>query len=691
MSDRTIAIQEANQRLAARLGIEYDPIVHRPADAAAGTYTLPAPPPPERMTEAVGSTHGDADMDGIASARGRTSGWRLLGERVTQKRTDLTLMDQDQMLRLALKLWDTNPLAQRLVKRLVNYVMGEGVTITAKHETDGTRKKIQEVLDRTWKDHRNRLDRKLARWALGFEGYGELCLNTTVNPANGLVRFANVSPFQILGVYTEQEDVEQIDMVAVGRDNTTTPRLLKAIRVDEDGSIQRWLEAYEAADSEWQQTYLLVINDRAARAKSMAEAQAGGRIAELRILEAATATDTRPVVERDALIDRRLQELSTTDPDRTDVHLIGRGGVIQGEFGDKATAKKDLPRRRGKAFYWGANTLPGMVRGRSILLAIADMIDAYDRLIWLGLERRALINAFVWDVKLIGANQKVIDEWWEKNPAPEPGSIRVHNEREEWTAVNPDLKANDESQAGDQIVSYIALGPGFPRHWVGGQDDPNRASAVEMSTPTMKDMTAAQRELRAIVEDIGAFIIDCAVLAGVLPADTPSDCFEIGMPDLSVADTVKAASTFQAAMTAFLALQAANIIDVEEVQAAYAILAVSLGHEPDLESLRKRLEDARAEQEASAGGLYGPNGVPIPPALAAKLPPDKAVGLFGPPAAQNGVGGPGGGLGGLQRPTGPLGQDRKAGSGDAQGAGAARISDRQRILALAKELAGAQS
>lgn len=681
MSDQSDRIAEANRALARRLGVPYDPILHRPADAAEGTWATPPLPPPEALTEAggSGSLYDDPDLNSPASARGRGVGWRLLGERVTQKRTDLTLMDQDQMLRLALKLWDSNPLAQRLVKRLVNYILGEGVTVTAKHENDAARDKIQEVIDQTWNDHRNRLGRRIYRWTLGYQAYGEWCLNTTVNPASGLVRFAYVSPFQILGVYTEQEDVEQIDVIAVGRDSVTEPRLLKAIRVDEDDAVARWLEAYEQADRQWLADYWPVVSDRAGRSRSMAAAKAEGRIEELRVLEAAAATDTRPVVERAALIEARLQELTTVDPDRSDVHLIGLTSPIEGEFASKKPTKKH-PRRRGKSLYWGANTLPGMVRGRSLLLSVADMIDAYDRLVWLSLERRALINAFVWDVKLIGANQKTIDDWWEKNPAPEPGSIRVHNEREEWTAVTPDLKANDDNQAGDHIVSYIALGPGFPRHWVGGQDDPNRASAVEMSTPTMKDMTAVQRDVRFIIEDMMAFVIDCGVLAGKLPADTPSDCFEVNLPDLSVADTVKAASTFQAAMTALLALMSAGVIDTEEVQAAYAVLAVSLGVEPDLEELRARLEKAKKEAEASAGGLYGPTGVPVPPGLAAKLPPEQAVGMLDPdPLA---------GLAAAGRPTTKNGQDRKAGSGDARGGGASKAGDRQRLAALAQELIG---
>jgi len=57
--------------------------------------------------------------------------------------------------------------------------------------------------------------------------------------------------------------------------------------------------------------------------------------------------------------------------------------------------------------------------------------------------------AFLWDVKLNGADKKTIDrKKMEYAYPPEPGSVIIHNEAEQWSAVEPKISADDASEDG---------------------------------------------------------------------------------------------------------------------------------------------------------------------------------------------------------------------------------------------------
>lgn len=133
----------------------------------------------------------------------------------TAKKKDPPPHDREKMLKIAVWLWDRNPIAARVIRRAVNYVLGEGVEVVARHKDDKTRESIQKIIDEFWFDHRNQMDERLLRWALAWRAYGELALRVAVNPATGKVRVAYISPEMIADVKPEDNDIEHIETLVL--------------------------------------------------------------------------------------------------------------------------------------------------------------------------------------------------------------------------------------------------------------------------------------------------------------------------------------------------------------------------------------------------------------------------------------------------------------------------------------------
>jgi hypothetical protein len=73
-------------------------------------------------------------------------------------------------------------------------------------------------------------------------------------------------------------------------------------------------------------------------------------------------------------------------------------------------------------------------------------------------------------VQLNGADRKAIErKKAEYAYPPEPGSVIIHNEAEQWSAVKPEINANEAVEDGRAIKLMIAVGVRLPAsHTIGG-------------------------------------------------------------------------------------------------------------------------------------------------------------------------------------------------------------------------------
>ncbi|WP_299378494.1 hypothetical protein [uncultured Kiloniella sp.] len=160
----------------------------------------------------------------------------------------------------------------------------------------------------------------------------------------------------------------------------------------------------------------------------------------------------------------------------------------------------------GDCFYFDVNRLSEATRGTSDILPSLDWLIALDRSMFGEIERVDFQRAYIWDVLIKGASQDEIEARAKKTRPPAPGSVRMHNESEEWNAVSPDIKAGQNAEHVRTIKNYAAGSTTMPEHWFGGGGDVNRATAESMHEPVFKRLSVRQTYLKHVLEQILLFV-----------------------------------------------------------------------------------------------------------------------------------------------------------------------------------------
>ncbi len=161
--------------------------------AMPGEATTPAAPAPAstaKLREAFGIGQPvDADEDQ----------WRKL---TGDSDRDLTPMTRERMRDLAIYLWQSNLLANRMIELPIAYLLAEGVQLVAKNP------EAQKFLDAFWHDPINRMDLKLTKKVREMALNGEQCWPVFVR-IDGRVRLGNLDPALIATLVTDPDNPEQ--------------------------------------------------------------------------------------------------------------------------------------------------------------------------------------------------------------------------------------------------------------------------------------------------------------------------------------------------------------------------------------------------------------------------------------------------------------------------------------------------
>ena len=180
------------------------------------------------------------------------------------------------------------------------------------------------------------------------------------------------------------------------------------------------------------------------------------------------------------------------------------------------------------------NKVSNAKRGKSDLATLLPWLRRYKD--WL--TDRVRINkykgAFLWDVTLTSADDKVIKrKKMEYGYPPEPGSVLIHNEQEQWKAVQPQINAMDAKEDGRAIKMMVAVGATLPEHFLSDGDQGNRATAAEMSLPTLLKFKRRQRVIKYMLQRIIDRVILEAQKAGKLGKGSRMDTsYEITFPEI---------------------------------------------------------------------------------------------------------------------------------------------------------------
>lgn len=146
--------------------------------------------------------------------------WRPL---TGDTKRDLSPVTQSRMREMAVYLWESNTLANRLVELPIAYLLAEGVRL---HVDDDDN---QKVLDSFWCDPINQMDLKLPKKMRELSLYGEQCYPAFTNDHSGAVRLGYLDPALIATVVIDPDNPEQPIGIVTCKDRKGVARRYRVI------------------------------------------------------------------------------------------------------------------------------------------------------------------------------------------------------------------------------------------------------------------------------------------------------------------------------------------------------------------------------------------------------------------------------------------------------------------------------
>ncbi len=182
------------------------------------------------------------------------------------------------------------------------------------------------------------------------------------------------------------------------------------------------------------------------------------------------------------------------------------------------------------------NKVSNAKRGQSDLATMLVWLRRYKDWLTDRVRLNKYKGAFLWDVKLTGADKKTIDRKRnEYGYPPLPGSVIVHNEGEEWAAIEPKIGADQVEADGRAIKMMVAVGAGLPEHYLAEGGNVNRATAAEMGLPTLKRFERRQDYFGFMLRTVLDRVLHEAELAGLL-SPRADQRYDVVFPPIDVDD-----------------------------------------------------------------------------------------------------------------------------------------------------------
>ncbi|PCJ88600.1 MAG: hypothetical protein COA54_02465 [Thiotrichaceae bacterium] len=257
----------------------------------------------------------------------------------------------------------------------------------------------------------------------------------------------------------------------------------------------------------------------------------------------------------------------------------------------------------GECFYFNVNSLSTSTRGRSDLLPQIDWLDAYEQFLFGELERSSFARAFIWDVTLKNATPEEIKKRAQEIRVPNPGSVRVHNDSEEWRTESPDLGSEDTEKNARTFRNHSLGGASIPEHWFGGGGDVNRATAGEMGEPTFKVMAMRRQFIKYMLCEVITYAIRQSELSMGGEPDMRDDIykFEVQFPEMVSKDVSKYATALTQVVMGVAAAITQGLMTKERGLQIIEKITSRLGVEFDAKTeLVNALKEAGSEKEEDA-------------------------------------------------------------------------------------------
>ena len=495
------------------------------------------------------SGYNDSGEDEPTSGTTKIYGYRKLGG----GQRDFTAVDYASALDVVWNVYQSNPIARRLLQIRRDYILGRGITPRAEDED------LQEIIDSFWSS--NKLDRRSKEFTFQLFLFGVQCYPVFVRESDGRVKLGYIDPSEIEDVISDPEN--SMEMRAV------------VVQAQEMLGERPWLETQS------KRVY--------------------------RIIQQGADSSHAISVGEDG-------HLETEDRSQYMGKWLMASQAILEEWEVKMLKKFSLEEYSGSCFYEKVNAVSNQPRGYSDLLSLTDWLDQHDTTLFDVADREGTAGYFSWDVEMEGADKTEIDARVAEivRRPPKKGSVNVHNEKEKWTFNYPDLKSAGSVEVSNALLNMILGGGGVPRHWYGSGDETNRATAQAQGGPTWRSLEHDQDLVQDLFIWMLEFVRDQAELAGgwspgevdmdTLDDAQPIDPYQIDviMPEMVARDLAIATGALSAVMAAIMTMLDLKLITRVKATEVLAKVVAELGVEVDpVEEL------AAAELEQGAIELDG--------------------------------------------------------------------------------------
>lgn len=320
----------------------------------------------------------------------------LIGTRsMTEGDRDRFSYDREEILSQSLEAWRVNPLARRIVELTTQYIVGGGLSLNCKGETEN------KFLDKFWNHRLNRLSTRVYEMADELTRTGNLFVLLSTDAAG--MSYLRIMP---------ASHIEQI----IARPNDIEQPLMFKPKAD---------------------------------------------IANL---------DPAPIPAFDPLTDSN----------------------------DKAVI-----------LHYTINRPAGAQWGESDLAPLLVWLSRYSN--WL--QDRARLNRFrnaflyIVQAKFASEAQRKARQTALNAAPPQPGSILVADENEEWKVLSPRLESADAEKDGLALKKMISAGAGIPLHFLAEPESATRTTAESAGGPTFRRYEQRQEYFLWLLQDVLSVVL----------------------------------------------------------------------------------------------------------------------------------------------------------------------------------------
>lgn len=154
----------------------------------------------------------------------KSFGYRQMGS--SKGLRDFTKVTREDQMRTVWTLWQSSPLAKRILTLKRDHIIGKNARPKCKDE------KLQTILDAFWDD--NKLEARAREFALQLFLLGEQIYPAFVRQKDGRVRIGYIDTEHVVDVIPHPDNAMEMCMVSVGGTAMEPKKIYRVIRQDED-------------------------------------------------------------------------------------------------------------------------------------------------------------------------------------------------------------------------------------------------------------------------------------------------------------------------------------------------------------------------------------------------------------------------------------------------------------------------